>query len=66
MSSPKIDKEAAEAIESMKNQLLIVFVERLGGDIEIPVSEIDATGNKLMSMQVNAKDQSFRFVVTQK
>ena len=29
-------------MEAMKNQLIIVLINRLGGDISIPVSEIDA------------------------
>jgi len=39
----KLDPEAARAIENMRDQLLIVFVRRLGGRIRIPVIEVDAT-----------------------
>ena len=53
-------------IEAMKDQLLIVLINRLGGDIRIPVSEIDGTGDKIMSMQFNQEKKEFRFVVTRK
>jgi len=44
--------EHAEAIDNHKDQLLIVFLKRLGGKVQIPVAEVDDTGGSLMMMQV--------------
>jgi len=58
------DPDARALIELMKSQLLIVLVDRLGGDLVIPVGEIDGTGDRLLSMSVEGR--SFRFTVTRK
>lgn len=55
-----------QMMDMMKEQLLIVLIERLGGDIEIPVAEIDNTGDKLMSFQLTPGKNAFRFVVSRK
>ncbi len=39
--------EHVAAIEEMKEQLLIVFLKRLGGRVTIPVREVDDTGGDL-------------------
>lgn len=59
---------SANAIEFeiMKNQLLIVLVERLGGEIEMPVSEIDATGDKIMTMEIDQDKSTFTFSISKK
>lgn len=44
--------EHAKLIDDMKDQLLIVLINRLGGKVDIPVSEIDDTGQYLCSMAV--------------
>ena len=36
-----------------RQQLLIVCINRLGGSIELPVSEVDGTGEFIMSMDVD-------------
>lgn len=56
----------SEALDMMKGQLIIVLVKRMGGDIEIPVAEIDATGQDILSMEVNQEKRTFRFVVGKK
>ncbi len=60
--------EHAAAIDNMKDQLLLVLIKRLGGDVTIPVSEIDDTGGLLLSMQLEQFRQqpSFRFVLEKK
>lgn len=58
------DPDARALIDLMKSQLLIVLVDRLGGDVVIPVAEIDGTGDRLLSMSVEGR--SFRFTVTRK
>jgi len=41
----------SDALEAMKNQLLIVLINRLGGKVRIPVREIDDTGRYLLAMK---------------
>ena len=53
-------------MEAMKNQLIIVLVNRLGGDVKVPVSEIDATGQYMLMLEPDHVDRSFRFVVKKK
>ncbi len=55
----------ADAIDSMKDQLLIVLLKRLGGNVKIPVAEIDGTGGDLVSMALTPNHE-FHFVVSQK
>jgi hypothetical protein len=52
---------AAQMLELMKNQLLIVLVNRLGGRVEIPVSEVDATGAWMMGMNIDQERRLFTF-----
>lgn len=56
----------SEALDMMKGQLIIALVKRMGGDIEIPVAEIDATGQDILSMEVDQEKRTFRFVVGEK
>lgn len=65
-SQRDLDAIANMAIEAMKSQLLIVMVNRLGGKISIPVSEIDATGPFLLAMQLNVEQREFVFTVVRK
>lgn len=58
--------EHAAMIEAMLQQLLIVFVKRAGGSIDIPVSEIDGTAGDVLGFQVLPDGNTFRFVVTRK
>lgn len=51
-------------LDPLKGQLLIVMVAALGGEVRIPVSEIDATGTKLLSMRVDG--DAFVFTVGEK
>lgn len=41
------------------NQLLVAFVLKQGGKIEIPVSDVDATGDFIMNMEVDQHRQLF-------
>lgn len=58
------DPLAAGLIDAMKGQLLIVLVERLGGEVRVPVAEVDDTGGKLLGMAIEGAD--FIFKVTRK
>ena len=61
---PEYSQTHADMIELMKNQLLIVFVNRLGGKISIPVEEIDGTGS--FNLLMNVIDKIFTFEVQEK
>lgn len=58
--------EHAHALQLMLEQLLIVFVKRAGGSIEIPVSEIDNTGQDLLAFKTVPEKNSFYFEVQKK
>lgn len=62
----EVSQPHAQAIEAMKNQLLIVLINRLGSDIKIPVSEIDDTGDFTLSMSLDQKTKVFNFKVNKK
>ena len=57
---------AAQLLELMKTQLLIVLVNRLGGNIELPVGEIDATGQWMLNMAVDQDRGVFTFTTAKK
>lgn len=58
--------EHAAAIEDMLPQLLIVFLKRLGGNIDIPVAEIDDTGQDLFAFSVDPRTRIFHFEIQRK
>lgn len=58
--------EHAAMIDDLKDQLLIVFLRRLGGRLTIPVAEIDGTGGHLFSFKVDLEAREFTFVLEQK
>lgn len=58
------DPDANALIEAMLPQLLLVLIRRAGGDVRVPVDEIDATGGLVMGMVVEGN--AFRFVVRRK
>jgi hypothetical protein len=60
------DPDARAVIEVMLPQLVIVLVNRMGGEIEIPISEIDGTGPFNLSLQLNPDRKSFTFVTGKK
>lgn len=58
--------EHAALMDNFKDQLLLVLIDRLGGDLTIPVAEVDATGNMLLSMSLDPVKQEFHFVLGRK
>ncbi len=44
--------EHAQLIDDLKDQLLIAFLRRLGGQCLIPVKEVDETGRYNLTLQV--------------
>ena len=57
--------EHAAVIDSFKDQLLIVFLKRLGGNVSIPLSEVDDTGRDLLAFRIDG-DQVFHFEIRNK
>lgn len=70
ISASELDDETKQVLDNMKDQLLIVLINRLGGDANIPVTEIDDTGQYLCSMKIDndpaTRGQSLHFVVSKK
>lgn len=58
------DPLAAELIDAMKGQLLMVLINRRGGEVRVPVAEIDDTGGLLLSMRLDGS--TFVFQVEKK
>ena len=54
----------AGAVENMRDQLLIAFVARLGGEVVMEADEIDATGQYVLAMSLNGR--TFRFLLRRK
>ena len=48
-------------IDDLKDQLLIAFLKRLGGKVDIPVSEVDETGKYTLSFSIT--DGAFHFIL---
>lgn len=61
-----LSPEHYRAIEAMKDQLLIVLINRLGGKIQIPVKEIDETGQYGLAMNLDENSRTFEFEVVRK
>jgi len=57
--------EHAAVMDNFKDQLLIVFLKRLGGKISIPVSEVDDTGQDTLAFQID-EHQVFHFETRKK
>lgn len=55
-----------EVIEHFKGQLLIVLMKRLGGDLRIPLAEMDDTYRENLSFSVDPVTKEFHFVITPK
>lgn len=66
MKLAELSYEHQQAIESMKSQLLIVLINRLGGAVDIPVAEIDGTGKFNLAMRLDQEERSFHFAVQEK
>lgn len=52
----------AELIDNMKDQLLIVLIQRLGGKVSIPCGEIDDTGGLVLMMGIDGRSFDFEIV----
>ena len=54
----------AALMDDVKDQLLIVFMRRLGGRVSVPVAEIDDTGG--FTLTLNVRDGVFNFELGKK
>ena len=59
-----LSPEHAAIIDDFKDQLLIVFLKRLGGAVDIPVTEVDDTGMDILAFSV--VNGVFHFVTRKK
>ena len=57
--------EHAEVLDDFKDQLLIVFLKRLGGAVSIPLAEVDDTGGDLLVFRID-EDKVFHFEMRKK
>jgi hypothetical protein len=64
--SIKPNPELAIALNRMRNDLLIVFLNRIGGTLELHASEIDRAGSFVMTMEINPETRVFRFTTVKK
>ena len=60
--------EHAAMLDDFKDQLLIVLVKRLAKDgvLEVPVAEVDATGQDLLAFGLREGNTVFRFELRKK
>lgn len=65
MARPHAPEHAA-LLDDFKDQLLIVFLKRLGGKVTIPVAEADDTGNDLFAFRVDPDTREFHFELRRK
>lgn len=56
----------ADAMENMRDQLLVCLLKRLGPKVSIPISEVDATGDVVVLMSINQEARTFEFTVEKK
>lgn len=56
----------AAVLDDLKDQLLIVLLKRLGGDVTIPVAEVDDTGQDLVLFGLDVEARTFKFEVRKK
>lgn len=63
MQKELTDPATRELIKMLLEQVLIVLVERAGGSIDLPASEIDQTGGKILLTGINTEKRSIRLFV---
>jgi hypothetical protein len=57
---------AREVIEAIMPQLLIVFLNRLGGELTVPIKEVDGTGEFNLALSVDQDAGTFTFKTQRK
>ena len=61
-----IAPEHAGLLDDLKDQLLIVFLKRLGGRVEISIAEVDDTGQDLFAFALDLDRRFFTFELRRK
>lgn len=57
--------EHAAVMDDFKDQLLIVFLKRLGGKVSIPLAEVDDTGQDTLAFRID-ENKVFHFETRRK
>lgn len=57
--------EHAVVLDDFKDQLLIVFLKRLGGQVSIPLAEVDDTGQDTLAFRID-ENRVFHFEIRKK
>ena len=60
-NSPVLER----AMDTLIEQLLVVFLKRLGGSISVPLAEVDDTGQDIMYMTID-ENKTFHFEMRKK
>jgi hypothetical protein len=55
----------AAVLDDFKEQLLIVFLKRLGGKVSIPLAEVDDTGQDMLAFRID-ENNVFHFETRKK
>lgn len=55
--------EGAQALDDMKDQLLIVLIKKLGGHVVMPPSELDDTASDNLMLSFDPQNGEFHFEV---
>ncbi len=55
----------AAVLDDFKDQLLIILLKRLGGQVSIPVAEVDDTGQDMLAFRID-EQKVFHFVLRKK
>ena len=58
--------EHAQMMEDLRDQLLIAFLRRLNGKVEMPATEIDETGGYLLLLSLDPDTRVFTFELRKK
>lgn len=58
--------EHAALLDDLKDQLLIAFLNRLGGNLVMPVAEVDGTGAFCMALRIDPENRNFEFELVRK
>jgi hypothetical protein len=61
-----MDNSQTEALKALAGQLVILFVKREGGEVVLPVSEIDDTGQDILSYHISDDRLAIKFIVNKK
>jgi hypothetical protein len=61
-----VDPIGSALVDDLKDQLLIVFLKRLGGSIALPCAEVDDTAQDLFTVRVDLHTRTFHFEIAKK